>query len=155
MNTQVPQIPADEKPARSAPEHVDDSFAASVIETATQTMDQFKAIVDDVDQGLEATLDLGRAELGLFKMGLVRVALLSLGFFVLLTSLWVVALAGTFAALQALTGSAVQAFGLMSIGLVVSMFVVWFIIRRWLQRMSFPGVRRQVNALVDQWQGAS
>lgn len=154
MNTQAQQIPVDEAPARSATERVDDSFATSVLEDATQTMDQFKAIVADVDQGLEATLELGRAELGLFKMGLVRVTLLGAGFAVLLISLWLVALAGTFAALQALTGSAVQAFGLMSIGLVLSMFGVQFIIRSWLKRMSFPGVRRQVNALVDQWQGA-
>ncbi len=107
--------------------------------------------IGQLHSGIEAGAELGQIEFALFRMGLVRMLLLSLAVCGLLLSLWLVLLAATWAVLLTLTGSSLMAFAGLAILIALGMIWAGLQIRRWYRVSFFPRTRRQIDATLRQW----
>lgn len=107
--------------------------------------------LNQLQDSIEAGVELGQIEFALFRMGLVRMLLLSIAVGGLLLSLWLVLLAASWAALMTLTGSPLLAFA--GLGALIALAVIWacLSIRRWYRLSFFPRTRRQIDATLQQW----
>ncbi len=110
--------------------------------------------IRQVQNSIEAGAELGQIEFALFRMGLVRMLLLSLAVCGLLLSLWLVLLAATWAVLMTLTGSSLMAFAGLAILIALGMIWAGLQIRRWYRVSFFPRTRRQIDASLRQWNTA-
>jgi len=101
--------------------------------------------------GVDAGAQLGRIEFALFRVGLVRIAALSVLGLVLLVSLWFLLLAGLWVGLVAVSGSQLVAFASTTAIVAVAALITGLRIRRWLSLSFFPRLRRQFDATLQQW----
>ena len=133
------------KPDDQAAEASRDVSASGLLATIEQLIAQIRG-------GLDASMALGQVEFALFRMGMLRMFLMSIAVVGLLLSLWLVMLIGSFALLFALTGSQLAAFSLLIALIAITTAVLGIGIRRWYRISFFPRLRRQIDATLSQWQ---